>query len=124
MTEIHSIRRDAPGRRRERSEGEAPAVSSPENLNPLIRIVAGASVEEIELIFLELKRIRDELHGEGERLSREVARYVSLNQSVLATMKIIREGLEPLASTDGNVHPRAMTEWPGTAQTVTPRSAP
>ena len=102
MTEIRLIRRDAAGPRRERSEGEAPAVSAAENLNPLIRSVAGASVEEIELLFLELQRIRDVLHGEGERLTREVARYVSFNQSVLATMKVIRESLKPMASTDGN----------------------
>jgi hypothetical protein len=101
MTEIRFIRRDAVVPRRERSEGETPAAPSPENLNPLIRSVAGASLEEIELIFLELQRIRDVLHGEGGRLSREVARYANLNQSVLATMKVIHESLKPIASADG-----------------------
>jgi len=105
MTEIRLIRRDAAGPRRERSEAEAPAAPSPANLNPLIRSVAGASLEEIELIFLELQRIRDVLHSEGERLSREVARYASLNQSLLATMKVIHESLKPIASTIGSAHP-------------------
>jgi hypothetical protein len=105
MTEIRLIRGDAAGPRRERSQGEPAADPSSENLNPLIRSVAGASLEEIELIFLELQRIRDVLHGEGGRLSREVARYASLNQSVLATMKVIRESLKPMASTNGNAHP-------------------
>jgi len=104
MTEIRSIRRDAVCPRRERSEAEAPAAPSPENLNPLIRSVAGASIEEIELILLELQRIRDVLHGEGGRLSREVARYANLNQSVLATMTIIRESLKPIAATHGSAH--------------------
>jgi hypothetical protein len=69
----------------------------------LIRSVAGASIEEIDRIFLELQRIRDELHG--ERLGREFARFANLNQSILASMKIIRESLKPIASNDGNVRP-------------------
>ena len=105
MTEIRLIRRDASGPRHERSEGEAPPAPSPENLNPLIRSVAGASIDEIDRIFLELQRIRDLVHGEGGRLSREVARYASFSQSVLATMKVIRESLKPIASTKENAHP-------------------
>ena len=105
MTEIRLIRRDAARPRRERTEGEAPTAQSSENINPLIRSVAGASIEEIELIFLELQRIRDALHGEGGRLSREVARFASLNQSVLATMKVIRESLKPIAATNGSAQP-------------------
>jgi hypothetical protein len=105
MTEIRLIRRDAAGPRRERRQGEPAADPSSENLNPLIRSVAGASIEEIDLIFLELQRIRDELHSEGGRLSREVARYAALNQSVLATMKVIRDSLRPIASTNEKAHP-------------------
>ena len=100
MSEIRLIRGDVAGPRRERNEAGAS-----ESLNPLIRSVAGASLEEIDLIFLELQRIRDVLHSEGERLSREVARYASLNQSLLATMKVIHESLKPIASTIGSAHP-------------------
>ena len=103
MTEIRLIQRDAAGRRRERTEGEASAAPSPENLNPLIRSIAGASIEEIDLIFLELQRIRDVLQGEGARLSRGLARYASLNQSVLATMKVIGESLKPIATNEMRV---------------------
>jgi hypothetical protein len=102
MTEIHLIQRDASASRRGRSDGKAPATPSFENPNPLPRSVTHASIEEIDLIFLELQRIRDELYDEGARLSRELARYASFNQSVLATMKVIRESLTPIASTNGN----------------------
>jgi hypothetical protein len=105
MTEIRLIRRDGAGRRRERIEGEASAAPSSEDLNPLIRSIASASIEEIDLIFLELQRIRDVLQGEGARLSRDLARYASLNRSVLATMRVIGESLKPLVSTDENAHP-------------------
>ena len=104
MTEIRLIRRDGAGRRQERIEGEASTAPSPEDLNPLIRSIASASIEEIDLIFLELQRIRDVLQGEGARLSRDLARYASLNRSVLATMRVIGESLKPLASTDENAH--------------------
>jgi hypothetical protein len=102
MTEIHLIPRDAASSRRGRSEGKAPTAASSENLNPLPRSVTHASIEEIDRIFLELQRIRDALYDESARLSRELARYASFNQSVLATMKVIRESLTPIASTNGN----------------------
>jgi hypothetical protein len=102
MTEVRLIRGDAGPPRRARSDGEAPAAPSPGNLNPLVRSVARASIEEIDRIFVELQRIRDAVHGEGERLSRELTRYASLNQSVLATMQVIRESLKPIASADEN----------------------
>ena len=102
MTEVRLIRGDAASPRRGRSDGEAPAAPSPENLNPLVRNVARASIEEIDLIFHELQRIRDAVHGEGERLTRELSRYASLNQSVLATMKVIHDSLKPIGSGGGD----------------------
>jgi hypothetical protein len=44
-----------------------------------------------------LQRIRDALQDEGARLSGELARYAGLNQSVLATLKVIGESLKPIA---------------------------
>ena len=56
MTEVHEfVRRYAP----RRQEGDAAA--NPENLNSLIRRVAGASVEEIEQVILELQRFLSRL---------------------------------------------------------------
>lgn len=101
MTEIRYIRRDAASPRQERSEANTAADQHTETLNPLIRSVASASIKEIELVIDDLQRVRDMLHSESERLSRGIARYASLNQSLIATMKVMRESLKPMASTKG-----------------------
>ncbi len=105
MTEIRFIRRDAPVSRQQGTEGEGATDPAGENLNPLIRSIAGAAMEETELVILELQRVRDMLHSESERLSREIARYASLNRSLMATTKVIRESLRGLASTNGRAQP-------------------
>jgi Mg2+ and Co2+ transporter CorA len=81
-------------RRDQRSEADASNDSAPEKLNGLIRRVAGSSAEEIDQVILELQRVRDMLHSEGERLSGQIARYASLNQHLMAGMKVIAENLK------------------------------
>lgn len=105
MTEIRYIRRDAALPSQEHGEDETAANPLPENLSPLIRRVAGASAEEIELVILELQRVRDILHSQSERLTRDIARYANYNRSLVATMKVIGQSLKPMASTDGNARP-------------------
>ena len=78
----------------QRSEADPANDPTAENLNELIRRVAGASMEEIDRVILELQRVRDMLHGEGERLSREIARYASLSQHLMTAMKVIAENLK------------------------------
>ena len=82
-------------RRDHQQLGKADAAKDPtlEKLNELTRRVTGASTEEIDQIILELQRVRDMLHGEGERLSREIARYASLSQHLMSAMKVIAENL-------------------------------
>ena len=86
-------RRDVSSLHRQRSEADPANDPAAENLNELIRRVAGASAEEVDQVILELQRIRDMLHGEGERLSCEIARYASLNQHLMSGMKVIAENL-------------------------------
>ena len=95
MTEIHEfIRRNATLPRGQRSESNAPAQPAAENLNSLIRRVADVSVDEIDGVIRELKRVRDTLDSERERLIRDIARYASLNHSLMTAMKIISERLK------------------------------
>jgi hypothetical protein len=75
---------------RQRSEAD----QSNENLNGLIRRVADASAEEIDQVILELQSIRDMLCKESERLNGEIAHYTSLNQHLMAGMKVIAENLK------------------------------
>lgn len=102
MTEIHYIRRDAASPLQEGSKGEAAANPLAENPSELMRRVAGASTAEIDLVILELQRLRDMLHDQSERFIRDITRYVHLNQSLMAAMKVVREGFKPAASRNGN----------------------
>jgi hypothetical protein len=89
------VRRETAFPRRERSAGNAAAAEPlAENLNLQLRRVAGTSMEEIDQVILELQRVRDMLHRESERLSREISRYASLNRHLMTGMKIIAENLK------------------------------
>ena len=88
------VRRDVATLRRQRSEGDAAADPAAENLNALIRRVAGASMEEIDRVILELQGIRDMLRSEGERVSRELADYASLSHASMTAMKVIGDSLK------------------------------
>ena len=67
------VRRDIAHLRRPRSEVDAVPDPAAENLNALVRRVAGASMEEIDRVILELQGVRDMLRSEGERVSRELS---------------------------------------------------
>ena len=87
MSDIHEIVR------RLRDE-DAAGVPAAENGNALIRRVAGASMEEIDRVILELQGIRDMLRSEGERVSRELSGYASLSHASMTAMKVIGDSLK------------------------------
>ena len=62
-------------------------------LELLIQRVASDSTDEIAEVILDLRRIRDVLDRKSERWGGDIASYARLNQSVMATMKIISESL-------------------------------
>lgn len=80
-------------RRGQQQRSKADAANDPAPENELIRRVAGVSTKEIDQVICELQRVRDMLHGEGERLTREIARYASLNQQLMTAMKVVTENL-------------------------------
>jgi len=88
------VRRDVATFRRQRGEGDTAADPAAENLNALIRRVAGASMEEIDRVILELQGIRDMLCSEGERVSGELAGYASLSHASMTAMKVIGDSLK------------------------------
>ena len=88
------VRRDVATLRRQRNETDAPSDSAAENLNALIRRIAGASMEEIDRVILELQGVRDMLRSEGERVSRELAGYASLSHASMTAMKVIGDSLK------------------------------
>ncbi len=60
----------------------------------LIRRVADASTEEIDRIILQLQGVRDMLRNEGERVSREISKYASLNHASMTAMRVIGDSLK------------------------------
>jgi len=79
----------------QRSKTHDPANDPPaENVNELIRSVAGASIEEIDRVILELQKVRDVLLNEGKRLSDEVARFATLSHMSMSAMKTIADSLK------------------------------
>jgi len=88
------VRRDVAFPRRQRSVAEPAANPTAENLNTLIRRVAGASMDEIDRVILELQGVRAMLRSEGERVSRELAGYASLNHASMTAMKVIGDSLK------------------------------
>jgi hypothetical protein len=88
------VRRDVAFLRRQRGEMEAAPDPAAENLNALIRRVAGASMDEIDRVILELQGVRDMLRSEGERVSRELSGYASLSHASMTAMKVIGDSLK------------------------------
>ena len=88
------VRRDVAHLRRPRSEADTAADPAAEHLNALIRRVAGASMDEIDRVILELQGVRDMLRSEGERVSRELAGYASLSHASMTAMKVIGDSLK------------------------------
>ncbi|HWM84042.1 MAG TPA: hypothetical protein VNQ56_18435 [Pseudolabrys sp.] len=99
------VRRDqfAPRRLREGPTAALPsapqlpdAKASPQttnDINDLIRRVSGGSMEEIDKVIQELQSVRDMLRSEGERVTREISGYASLNAAAMTAMKIIAESM-------------------------------
>src|SRR5271169_4878627 len=88
------VRRDVAFLRRQRNESDAAADPTAENLNALIRRVAGASMEEIDRVILELQGVRDMLRSEGERVSSDLAGYASLSHASRTAMKVNGDSLK------------------------------
>jgi len=86
------IRRDVAPRRTQHDEalsGDAAA----DHVNKLMSNVSGAAMEQIDRVILELQGIRDMLRSEGERVTREISGFASLNHAATTSMKVIADSL-------------------------------
>ena len=79
---------------RQRNEADPANAPRAEKPNELIRRVAAVSIEEINRVIRELESVREMLSSEGERLSREIARYASLSHASTTAMKVIADSLK------------------------------
>jgi hypothetical protein len=88
------VRRDVAFARRQRGEADTGVDPTADSLNTLVRRIAGASMEEIERVILELQAVRDTLRSEGERVSREISGYANLSHASITAMKVIGDNLK------------------------------
>jgi hypothetical protein len=86
------IRRDVAPRR---ARNEAPTAGDPaaDHVNKLINQVSGVSMEQIDRVILELQGIREMLRTEGERVTREISGFASLNHAANTAMRVVAESL-------------------------------
>lgn len=85
------VRRNVAQFRRPEPEPAAEPVSN--HANELIRRVSVASVAEIDRVIGELNSVRDLLRVEGERVTREIAGFASLNHAAVTSMRVIADSL-------------------------------
>ena len=79
--------------RQQRSEAAPANGPAAEDLNAVVRRVAGDSIEEIDRVIRALENVRDMMRNEGERVSREIAGYASLSHSAATAMKVIADSI-------------------------------
>jgi hypothetical protein len=69
-----------------------------ESLSSLIARVAGHSTTEIDSLIAELQQVRNYLHDESERVQRKINEFAQMNQSALASIKVIADAVGPWKS--------------------------
>ena len=69
-----------------------------EGLTSLITRVSGNSASQIDGLITELHEVRNYLRSEGKRIQREITQYAQMNQSAMASTKIISDALGPWKS--------------------------
>jgi len=79
---------------RQQQSQAGPANAPAEDLNALVRRVAGVSMEEIDRVIRALQDVREMMRKEGERVSREVAGYASLSHAAVAAMKVMADSIK------------------------------
>jgi hypothetical protein len=108
--EIHEfVRRDVSFLHPRRSEIDAANDTAAENLNVVVRRVAGDSMEQIDRAIRELESVRDMMRNEGERVSREIAGYASLSHAAVTAMKVVADSIHQWKDASDKSGPRPVS---------------
>jgi hypothetical protein len=67
--------------------------SAPPTISELVWQMAGASLNELDEMIVNLSQLRDLLHAEGERLKREIFGYLQLNQVAIESTKLVVDNI-------------------------------
>jgi len=74
-------------------QSEAASEQATSELSNLLRQVSLQSTREVDRLIDDLKRLRDKLEEQGNRVQRDIVEYASLSQSVVQLTKIVSEGM-------------------------------
>jgi hypothetical protein len=85
------VRRDAAMLRRHPETDDSGVLTA--NIGTLLQRVAGSSIQEIEVIIVELQTLRLRLTTETTRVQREIVDYATLSQAAVQSTKIIAESI-------------------------------
>jgi|SRR6185437_8424228 len=86
----------------------ANAPTAQDQLNALVQLVAGNSMEEIDRVIRALENVRDMMRKEGERVSREVAGYASLSHAATTAMGVIADSVKQWKDAPNKSSPRSV----------------
>ena len=95
MAETPGPEKYAPQAQRPSNTNQATAdTTAIQNLYELVRHVAAAPLSEIDRLTQELTSERDMIFEEGERTSRAIASYASLNDAATTLMKVTASSIK------------------------------
>jgi hypothetical protein len=72
--------------------------TSSSDLGTLLRRVAEASTQEVEIVIDELHGLRETLVSDGVRIQNDIARYAELNHGTMQLATIISDGVKKISS--------------------------
>jgi acetyl esterase/lipase len=87
-----------------RQQGSAIRQSDPASeqatneLSNLLRQVSLQSTREVDRLIDDLRRLREKLEEQGNRVQRDIVEYASLSQSVVQLTRIVSEGMTHVKS--------------------------
>jgi hypothetical protein len=87
------VRRDVAPARRARNEPQPAGDPAAEHVSQLVGRVSNASLEQIDRVIAELQGVREMLRSEGERVTREIAGFASLNHAAITSMAVLAESV-------------------------------
>jgi hypothetical protein len=87
------VRRDVAPARRGRNEPETAGDPAADHVSKLVGRVSNASLEQIDRVIAELQGVREMLRSEGERVTREIAGFASLNHAAITSMQVLAESV-------------------------------
>src|ERR1700687_5963882 len=63
------------------------------DINLIVQRVAGVALGELRNVISDLQQLHDCLHGEGERVQREISNYVQLSQTAMGSTRFIADNI-------------------------------